>query len=261
MSYFAPRVVSHFGIYAYAGNNPVNFNDPTGLMPDSFQGWVDLGKNGIGVIANGFTVIGGAALGAGGVALASAGPEGINQVLGYATATLGVSQMIKGTGGVSLNLINMGNAWNNQPNSVPNSLPRYIANNVAPGSGAALATADAFDIGTDLLSLKAPIAGYYNGAGNFIRQSQIEADNLAAAEKSIGNLPLSVAAPGTSVGSFANIAGTSLGSAVTAGSWLGGNPCPECASFSAQSSSSAAGGFLLYPNQPNNNQIQSAYRK
>ncbi len=174
-------------------------------------------------------------------------------MLGFGSIALGSTLVGKGVGGVALNASNFVDAWNNRPASLPTSLPRLIAEGYAPGNKAALAAADLIDLGTDLAALKVPVGGYYNNVGNFVRQNQMEISNWDAATKSIGNLPLTVAAPGTSLGTAANVLGTFAGGVSNGLDWAAGTACTTC--------NAANGGFLLYPNKPNTNQMQSVYRK
>ena len=81
----------------------------------------------------------------------------------------------------------------------------------------------------------------------------MEISNWDAATKSIGNLPLIVAAPGTSFGTYFNAGSAAIGGALNASDWATGGACTTCGA--------AAGGFLIYPNKPNNNQMQSVYKK
>jgi hypothetical protein len=129
-----------------------------------------------------------------------------------------------------------------------------IAEGYAPGNQAAIAAADAIDLVTDLAALKVPVGGYYNSVGTFVRQNSMEISNWGAASKSIENLQfLTVAAPGTSLGTAANVLGTFASGVSNGLDWVAGTACTTC--------SGAAGGFLLYPNKSNTNQMQSVYRK
>ena len=126
----------------------------------------------------------------------------------------------------------------------------------APGNKSALAAADLVDFATDLAALKVPVGGYYNNGANFVRQDQMEISNWETATSKVANSQapyLQVAVPGTSFGTTANVGGTFAGAVSNAWDWLSGASCTTC--------SSAAGGFLLYPNKPNTNQISSVYSK
>jgi len=242
--------------FAYCANSPIGCNDPTGEMPNSSDGWWNLGKSGAGVVANGLTSFTGGVFIAGGSAIGAAGPGIINQFVGYGVVAFGASLAGKGIGGMAVNAQNMADAWNNQPASLPNSLPRLVAEGYAPGNQAALASADLIDFGTDALALKVPVGGFLSSTGNFVTQNAIQESNWAATISGgslltpvqwTGNM---ISSPGLSVGSAMNVGGALLGGAVNGYSWSDGSACTTCGSVTAG-----------YASQPNTNQVQSVYRK
>jgi len=239
--------------YAYCLDNPVNCNDPSGNVPNSYESWKEAAISGFGVISNVSTAFGGGSLVIGGSAVAAVpGAE----LPGIATIVLGSTLIGKGLGGIALSSSNFMDAWNNQPPSLPISLPRLIAEGYAPGNLNALAAADLFDIGTDVAALKVPVGGYYDTAGTYITQNSMQISNWETASNRIANLPgVSVGLAGNSNGTLANVFGAASGAAAYGYGWYKGTACTTC------DDSEAEGGFLLYPNKSNTNQMQSVYRK
>jgi hypothetical protein len=158
----------------------------------------------------------------------------------------------KSLGGMWLNGSNMVDAWNDRPASLPSSYARLVAEGHYPGSYGAVAAADAVDIGLDVLALKVPAGGLFNRVGDFIWRNQTQVDDWAAATR---NLPsyVSVAMPGMSTATLANLGATFVGAAATAYEWATGTPCLSC--------TAAGGGFVLYPGKANANQQRIVYRK
>ena len=239
--------------YAYVGNNPVNGNDPTGNMPTTLQGWKDLGSAGLGLLSNGLGVV------AAGVGTITSGaitifdPEPLTKV-GAGLGTVYLAGMTAKSGyGIMANGRNFADAWSGSSPSMAPSVASYIANKIAPGNQAVALTFDGLDIMTDMSVGKLPIAripvSKAFGAGG-----ALAADTKWANYEDYANFTTPMwdqkaytpAVANLFTGASAFVTGINDAGAISSATGIG---------------SFADGGFLIYPNKPNNNQMKSVYSK
>ncbi|PXA03908.1 hypothetical protein DDZ13_09720 [Coraliomargarita sinensis] len=120
-------------MYAYAGADPINFSDPTGLIR-----WGQLGKATLGIVANGIGVV----VGIGVAAI----PEP-----SMATVAAGVVITGKSSYGFGANWQNFTMALVNGDPVSTGSLANDVAETISPGDPTAQKIATIADLGTDLI--------------------------------------------------------------------------------------------------------------
>ncbi|MCF6250771.1 MAG: RHS repeat-associated core domain-containing protein [Methylococcaceae bacterium] len=235
--------------YAYVGNNPVNFNDPSGLVR-----WGDLGNASLGLFSGGSgVVVGGATV------LGGAGLFATNPIAGSAVAVFGATVFTNSAANIALNGRRFVDALIDVRPSVPGNFPEVIANQIAPGNVNAILLANAANLGLDLASGSVPVGLMPDlaSAGSALQSTRLanfsELANYNAASRSIGNLPVDIAVPGASAVTRAvNV----LQGAATAQTVNGVKE-----QVINNLSNVAGGGFVLYPSKPNTNALHSVYTK
>ncbi|MBT0960257.1 RHS repeat-associated core domain-containing protein [Denitromonas iodatirespirans] len=242
--------------YVYAGNNPVNANDPTGYVR-----WGDALSSGLGMLSGGAGVIvGGATTLGGGALLAAPEPTFLTKVAGVGAVGFGTALVGKSSADFTLNAQNFISALRDQQPSVPSSLFELGAGLAYPGNRDAQLLAVAGNLTIDLASGRIPVGVIPDLAtvGSALQSNKLasfsELTNFRAAWQGTEYLPVSVGAHGSSLITNAVDALQLSATAQTA-----------MANYDSVlenvSSSWAGGGFLLYPNKANSNMTQSVYAK
>ena len=191
---------------------------------------------------------------------------GVGAPFGVGAIGLGGVIVTKSVAGVVLNTQNFIDALRDQPAGQPDSLARLIAGQVAPGNKTAQGIADMADLALDLTSGRAPISN------RLVLRNALPSSKLATVSETIAgsyrngerfNLFADTfqgfAITGTITDYSNDIRSMLSPTATTPNSTDFGSPnlgFPDFANLGG-----AAGGFLIYPNKSNLNQLQSVYAK
>jgi RHS repeat-associated protein len=239
--------------YAYAGNNPVNFNDPMGLVR-----WGDAFSSGLGMLSSGAGVVVGSAGILGGGALAAM-PEPATTVAGIGTIALSSTVLANSSGNFILNTQNFWSAINDEVPTLPSSLAEGMAGIIAPGDPSAQLMAQGFNLTIDLASGRMPVGLIPNNMdsalGGWRMANFSEVSNYSSAVRAVDGFPITVGSYGDS---FVTRSVDTLQGAATLQTYLNSY---DQVSTNIFGSSAAGGGFVLYPNRPNTNMMQSVYSK
>jgi RHS repeat-associated protein len=238
--------------YAYVGNNPVNYNDPSGLVS-----WGDAWNSGVNLLSNVAGTFVGGTITASGAGLLAAPEPFLTKAGGVGAMAFGGTLTAKSVAGVGLSINNLVNAFQDRPANMPGSLAEVIA----PSNANAQRAAQIIDLGLDLasgrvrpdkmLELNTGIPGLKWGTAAETIQSTYGAGGKAF--NTISDTFQATAAVNSLFTSGQDIA-VSLG--------FGGSTSNQSMqSFEQLSAQGAAGGFLLYPNKSNSNMMQSVYGK
>ncbi len=133
--------------YAYVGNNPVNFIDPSGLIR-----WGDALISGVNLVSNGAGVVVGAVLTASGVGLLAAPEPVLTKLAGVGAVAVGGTVYAKSIAGTAMNFNNLIDAIQDRSASQPASAAEWVAGKVAPGNTTVQRAAQVIDPGLDLAS-------------------------------------------------------------------------------------------------------------
>jgi uncharacterized protein RhaS with RHS repeats len=107
------RDVHSFNRYAYANNNPYKYTDPDGLMPESFDQWVNLGSGLIDVGKGSLTMTAGyVSIGLGAIGIIA--PEPGTTLLGVGLVALGVAAQPIGRNDIAEGFEAAFAAWDNK---------------------------------------------------------------------------------------------------------------------------------------------------
>lgn len=239
--------------YTYVGNNPINFNDPSGLIDygKATQALIDMANGGAGVFTGGVQIVGGAGL------IATPEPTMLTKVGGVSLVALGATNVANSSVSLVNGTRNLVSALRDEPTNLPSSGLALAASTFFPGNATASNLATVADLSLAFVSGRVPAGNVSRYAGSAFAQSTagtlnevLDARSLAP-PGGLSNLFFSV---GPAKESFAS-AMLDIFQLSSAGSVL----FNQIQSF--DSSSSAAGGYLLYPNKPNSNSLQVIYSK
>ena len=234
--------------YAYVYNNPVNGNDPSGKC---FGPLIAVCPEIIDAVIIGGKAIAGFAMGYGGAAAtgteSTAGRVGAGVIgaigLGGSAPIVGGIRALTGLGSaggtaVTSGLFTGGGEFAAQTGDYYSGTGSYNLYKVG--------TMGVAGTGVSLLAGEASFAALTEGAGALTTAAS---DTLGAIHTGLGSFAASKIYDGVFPAASAN-------------SPLQGGfgDTPNMSTF-ASGSSGAAGGFLIYPNQPNTNQMQSVYSK
>lgn len=240
--------------YAYVNNNPVNYNDPMGLVR-----WGDAVSSGLGMLSSGAGVfVGGTMTLGGGAMLAVPEPTLLTKVGGVSAITFGTGLVGKSSADFTLNAQNFYSALVDKPPSVPSSALGLAADIAFPGNQDAQLLAVAGNLTIDLASGRVPAGMIATNVDSALSGYKLagftELNNFNQATKAVGNLPITVAAPG-------------VAASTRAVDWLQGFATAQAGFSNAEtifnniSGTSAGGGFVLYSSKPNTNQLNAVYSK
>jgi RHS repeat-associated protein len=241
--------------YAYVGNNPVNGNDPSGLVD-----WRGLGKATIDIFANGAGLVTGGILTLGGAALMVAPEPTISKLTGGITFTTGITNIANSTPGLynaGRNFIRAIQDNPNAPANLPTSGSTILANTMFPGNQAAQDVATIADLSLALASGRVPVGtSQINSFSALSQRAPVSINGMldaraVAVPRSMSGVILPSADSASSVASRA-LDATQFGQLFSIG---------FDKALPIDGGSPAAGGFLLYPNKSNVNQMQSVYSK
>ena len=236
------RFAAGLNFYAYVGNNPINANDPSGLESLPAAAW-------------GFGI--GAATGAATSAITQWAQTGVVdfEAVGWSTLTGGIAGALMTTkAGQTMGGVRAIGASTNVAN--------YLAATPISewsGTGATLAAVSGM--------VGATIGGKAPNPYTFLEPSAGLVDKQLIGEM-VGLKVLGMGAAGSVVGSIdytkfiepADASELPMATQQPIGAF-GPTFNDGLSGFQGGSQQGAAGGFLIYPNQPNTNQIQSAYSK
>lgn len=245
--------------YAYAGNNPVNFNDPAGLCPGQVcqSALATAGQNSSAIDranAN-WSVIQSAAAN-NGIDPALLAAIGVRETGFRNIAQIGGGQ---GTGVFQIDLGQNPNVTTSQAYNLQFSA--NFAANMLETNMASLSAAHPNLNSTQLL--QATAASYNFGAGNISGNPQTI--DVGTTGGNYGSNVLGLMSCFCAGSSSGAVPFQSLKISPSAPSYLSTPQPPPTFqldnNFGAAEQFGAAGGFLLYPNKPNTNQLQQVYSK
>ncbi|MHA7918843.1 RHS repeat-associated core domain-containing protein [Alloalcanivorax xenomutans] len=249
------RFEGGINFYAYVGNNPINYNDPMGLVK-----WNDAFSSGLGMITSGAGVfVGGATAVGGGVMLGLPEPTLITKAAGVGAISFGTTTVAKSSFDFGLNFRNFVSAVRDQEAGVPSSGFELGAQVLFPGSQDAQLAAVSGNLMFDLASGRVPVGRIPDvvSAGSALARTKFanitEVADYSSANRAIGQLPVSIGSYGAS--------DVSLGLSILQGSALAQTTLNNYGSVKDALFGGAGGGFVLYPGKPNTNLMQSAYDK
>ncbi|WP_040571126.1 RHS repeat-associated core domain-containing protein, partial [Methyloversatilis thermotolerans] len=245
--------------YAYVGNNPVNANDPSGLVD-----WRGVGKSTIDILGNGAGLVTGGVLTVAGAALIVAPEPMISKLAGGATFAAGAANVANSGPG----LVNAGRNFvraiqdnPTAPANLPTSGTTILADTFFPGNQMAQDLATVADLSLALVSGRVPVGtAQINTFSALSQRVPVNINGLLDAK--------SVAVP-------RGMDGILLPSVDSATSWASralditqggqllslGYDKAFPVSGSQTFGGTAGGGFLLYPSKANTNMMQSVYSK
>ena len=249
------RFEGGINFYAYVGNNPINYNDPMGLVK-----WNDAFSSGLGMITSGAGVfVGGATAVGGGVMLGVPEPTLITKAAGVGAISFGTTTVAKSSFDFGLNFRNFVSAVRDQEPGVPSSGFELGAQVLFPGNQDAQLAAVSGNLMFDLASGRIPVGRIPDvvSAGSALARTKFanitEMADYSSANRAIGQLPVSIGSYGAS--------DVSLGLSILQGSALAQTTLNNYGSVTDALLGGAGGGFVLYPGKPNTNLMQSAYAK
>lgn len=210
--------------FAYVQNNPINANDPMGLIDEkaAIQAGIGLLNSGAGLTTGVIQLCGGASL------CATPEPTGITKLGGAAFVTIGTANVVNSSVGLLNESRNLYHAFKDEQSGLPGNFFATMAQQYASDSQIAKGFADVADLSLAFIS------------GRAIPMNSI----------SKGIIKVFDWFQGFSVGSTGyNYVVPSETKAV------------EQPSSSQQSNMGASGGFVIYPNKVNLNMIDAVYHK
>lgn len=214
--------------------------------------WPAAGKSFVDIMGNGAGVVTGGILTAGGVGLLAAPePTGITKIGGAFTLTTGLANIANSGAGLVNSTRNFIQALQDNPSDLPSSGFGVLADRFFPGSQTAQNLASVGDLSLALLSGRVPVGTAPINTFSALSQHVPVGINgmldarAVAVPRGMDGILMPSADSARSFGS--TILDVTQGAQVLSTIWGQG--------------SAAAGGFLLYPNKPNLNQLQSVYAK
>ena len=199
----------------------------------------------------------------GGAGLAT---TGVGTLPGVGAIALGGVIVTKSAAGVVLNSQNFLDALRDQPASQQDSLAGAIAEYAAPGNKTVRGIADITDLTLDLATGRVPVSNRLV-LRDALPSSQLSnvAETIAGSYKNGGMFNFAADAfqgltVGNTIANYGNDIRSALNPTVTTPGFTDfGSPSLNFPNFAGVGS--AAGGFLIYPNKANLNQMRSVYAK